>query len=74
VAEYYGSGSAGDWAPPPDLSVGELDRLTGQPADSTTPPERRYVEFFLPGTEPPLLRINPWKVPHWGPFVAAGQQ
>lgn len=69
VASYYGAGSAGEWAGPPDLSYAELDRATGQLPDSSTPPERRYVEFFLPGTEPPLLRINPWKIPQWGPLV-----
>ncbi len=69
VARYYGSGSAGDWAPPPDMSIAELDRATGTLADSTTPPDRRYLEYFLPGTEPPLLRVNPWKIPQWGPVV-----
>jgi 1A family penicillin-binding protein len=69
VARYYGTTSAGDWPFPPDLSYVELDRQTGQPPDSLTPPERRYVEYFLPGTEPPLLRINPWKIPQWGPFI-----
>lgn len=69
IAQYYGSASAGEWAPPADLSYVELDRLTGQVPDSLTPPERRYFEYFLPGTEPPLLRINPWKIPQWGPFI-----
>jgi len=69
VAQYYGSASAGEWAAPADLSYVELDRLTGQVPDSLTPPERRYFEYFLPGTEPPLLRINPWKIPQWGPFI-----
>ncbi|MGH7680280.1 MAG: transglycosylase domain-containing protein [Gemmatimonadaceae bacterium] len=69
IAGYYGTASAGDWPAPPDISYAELDRLTAQPADSLTPPERRYTEYFLPGTEPPLLRINPWKIPQWGPFI-----
>jgi penicillin-binding protein 1A len=69
IARYYGSESAGEWFAPPDLSYAELDRQTGQLSDSLTPPERRYVEYFLPGTEPPLLRINPWKTPQWGPFI-----
>jgi 1A family penicillin-binding protein len=69
IARYYGTTSAGDWPIPPDLSYVELDRQTGQLPDSLTPPERRYVEYFLPGTEPPLLRINPWKIPQWGPFI-----
>jgi len=70
VARYYGNGSAGEWFAPADLSYAELDRLSGQLADSTTPPNRKYVEYFLPGTEPPLLRVNPWKIPQWGPFIA----
>jgi 1A family penicillin-binding protein len=69
VARHFGTGSAGDWAAPPDLSFGELDRASGQLADSTTPPERRYIEYFLPGTEPPLLRVNPWKIPQWGVVI-----
>jgi 1A family penicillin-binding protein len=69
VADYYGNGSAGEWVAPGDLSFGELDRATGQLADSLTPPDRRYIEYFMPGTEPPLLRVNPWKVPQWGPFI-----
>jgi 1A family penicillin-binding protein len=69
IAHYYGTGGAGDWFAPPDLSHGELDRLTGQLSDSLTPPERRYIEYFLPGTEPPLLRINPWKISQWGAFI-----
>lgn len=73
IADYYKTNSAGEWAPPPDMTYGELDRATGQLADSATPPGQRYIEFFLPGTEPPLLRINPWKVPGWGPFITAGQ-
>ncbi|HJQ18855.1 MAG TPA: PBP1A family penicillin-binding protein [Gemmatimonadaceae bacterium] len=69
VTQYYGSGTAGDWFAPGDLSSGELDRATGQLADSLTPPDRRYTEYFIPGTEPPLLRIDPWKIPQWGPFI-----
>jgi hypothetical protein len=68
MKEYYGSGSAGEWAAPPDLSSGELDRATGALADSLTPPERRYTEYFLPGTEPPLLRVNPWLMPLVSPL------
>jgi penicillin-binding protein 2D len=43
------------WAPPSTLVSADLDRLTGAPADSTTPPDRRYTEYFLPGTEPVLF-------------------
>ena len=30
-------------------------------ATPTTPYDKRYVEYFLPGTEPVPLRNNPWK-------------
>ncbi|MEX2153157.1 MAG: PBP1A family penicillin-binding protein [Gemmatimonadaceae bacterium] len=69
VSRYYGNGSAGEWPAPAELSYAELDRLTGQLPDSMTPPDRRYLEYFLPGTEPWLLRVNPWKIPQWGPFI-----
>jgi len=69
VTRFYGDSSAGEWPLPAGMSIAELDRATGLLADGDTPPERRYFEFFLPGTEPPLLRANPWKVPVWGPFV-----
>jgi penicillin-binding protein 2D len=65
VSRYYGTRTAGEWAPPPDMSHAELDRATGMPADSTTPLERRYTEYFIPGTEPPLLRASPWLL-GWG--------
>ena len=70
VSRYYGDSSAGEWTVPADLSIAELDRATGTLADSATAPVRRYFEYFLPGTEPPLLRVNPWKIPTWGPFIA----
>jgi penicillin-binding protein 1A len=69
VARYYGTASAGSWVAAADLSYAEFDRATGQLADEYTPPDRRYVEYFLPGTEPPLLRVNPWKIPQWGGFI-----
>jgi penicillin-binding protein 2D len=47
------------WAPPPTLVTAELDRVTGALADSTTPRDRRYIEYFLPGTEPVALRFEP---------------
>ena len=69
VARYYGNGSAGEWPPPADVSYMEVDRATGLQPDSLTPPERRQLEFFIPGSEPSELRVNPWKVPQWGPFI-----
>ena len=69
IARYYRGGSAGEWPPAPDVSFTEVDRLTGFLADSATPPERRQLEYFIPGTEPQALRINPWKIPQWGPLI-----
>ena len=69
VKRYYGSGGAGEWALPPDIVYAELDRGTGTLADENTPSERRYIEYFLPGTEPPLLHVNPWRFPQMGPIL-----
>ena len=49
--------------------VAQLDRVSGQLADSTTPPERRYTEYFLEGTEPFPLRVNGWQLFKNGPIV-----
>jgi penicillin-binding protein 2D len=69
VGRYYAGRSTNGWAPPPDgLVYAELDRETAQLATPLTSPDKRYVEYFLPGTEPAQLRTNPWKVPQWGPL------
>jgi 1A family penicillin-binding protein len=69
IGRYYASHSTSGWGPPPDgLVYAELDRDTGGLAGAFTTPERRYIEYFLPGTEPLELRNNPWKVPQWGPL------
>ncbi|HEY2793943.1 MAG TPA: penicillin-binding transpeptidase domain-containing protein, partial [Micromonosporaceae bacterium] len=58
-----------DWVPPATLESADLDRLTGTAADSATPADRRYTEYFLPGTLPPALRFNPRTVFERGPVV-----
>jgi 1A family penicillin-binding protein len=69
VGRYYAGRSTAGWPAAPDgLVYAELDRDTGLLATSDTPPEKRYVEYFLPGTEPGELRNNPWRVPAWGPL------
>jgi membrane peptidoglycan carboxypeptidase len=71
IGQYYAGRSSGGWGPPPDgLVYAELDRDTALPATPGTMPDRRYTEFFLPGTEPMELRNNPWKVPQWGPLFS----
>jgi penicillin-binding protein 1A len=76
IARYYakvGTTPQPSWnswdAPPPGLVYAELDRDTGAVADSTTPPQRRYIEYFLDGTEPPALKADPWRLPQFGPLV-----
>ena len=68
---YGGRAPQRQWTVPPDLVSVELDRATGLAVDSLTPPERRYTEYFMPGTEPEPLRSNPWKLPRWGAVVGA---
>lgn len=48
------------WIAPAGLLSAELDRQTGLLADASVPPERRYVEYFLGGTEPLPLRLDTW--------------
>jgi penicillin-binding protein 2D len=67
MAEYYaGRPAPAPWVPPLGMITAELDRASGQLADSTTPIERRYTEYFLPGTEPEPLRSIPWRLPVFG--------
>jgi len=62
----YGRGAP--WTPPPGLVTAELDRQTGKLAEALTPPERRYLEYFLPGTEPGALRVDARRLFGWGPI------
>jgi 1A family penicillin-binding protein len=67
MAKYYaGRPAPQPWVPPVGMITAELDRVTGQLADAATPAERRYTEYFLPGTEPEPLRSIPWRLPMFG--------
>ena len=71
IARYYAHARAPSplsWIAPAGVISGELDRITGQLATPTTPVERRYVEYFVEGTEPAPLRADPWKIFRWGPI------
>ncbi|MEP7001376.1 MAG: hypothetical protein ABI969_12910, partial [bacterium] len=57
------------WTQPAGLVTAELDRATGLLADDSTPVERRYTEYFVPGTEPEPLRWVPWKAAVFGAIV-----
>lgn len=70
VARWYANRKSDAFPPPPPgLTYAAVDRATGQFADTTTPPERRYIEYFLDGAEPAALATNPWKFPLWSPIV-----
>ncbi|MBC7673262.1 MAG: PBP1A family penicillin-binding protein [Polaromonas sp.] len=70
MARYYaGRPAPAAWVPPVGLVTAELDRATGLLADAGTPPERRYTEYFVPGTEPQPLRDVPWKAAVFGAVI-----
>ncbi len=70
MQRWYAGRTAGSWEPPAGLVSGELDRVTGLVADATTPPDRRYTEYFLEGTEPAGLQFDPWRLFDLGPIGA----
>jgi penicillin-binding protein 1A len=76
VARYYAqkpeiltTRAAEQWAPPLGVIFGDVDRTTGQLATDQTPPEQRYTEYFVEGTEPASLKADPWKLFAWGPII-----
>lgn len=71
IASWPGARTATRFSAPPfGLDFAQLDRTTGEPVTDSTPPDRRYVEWFIPGTEPDSLRLNPWRMPQWGAVLA----
>ena len=59
-----------EWSTPPaGVTSATLDRRTGKPAGETTPADRRYVEYFISGTEPGALRVNVRRLFGLGPIV-----
>lgn len=69
LARYRASTDPTQWPAPVGLVAAELDRVTGLPAADSTPPDRRYTEYFLAGTEPGAIRFDPWSVFRFGPVV-----
>jgi penicillin-binding protein 2D len=69
MGRYYAGHSTMSWGPPPDgLVFAELNRDVADLATPDAPADKRYIEYFIPGTEPQQLRDNPWKFPQWGPL------
>ena len=54
----WGGATTEPWPMPSNIVLAEIDRETGDLADASTPPERRYVESFVAGTEPGALRVD----------------
>ncbi len=59
----------GTWPVPPGVVTAELDRETGRLSEPSTPVERRYNEYFLPGTEPAALRVDARRLFTLGPIT-----
>ena len=58
-----GVGTGGvPWTAPDGVLPVELDRVTGRIAEPESPPESRYTEYFLGGTEPLPVRLDSWGV------------
>ena len=57
------------WDVPAGLVTAEIDRQTGKLADPATPADRRYTEYFLPGTEPGALRVDARRLFVLGPII-----
>ena len=65
VGQWYGGRASAEWTPMPDVVAGTIDRQTWLPATDDTPPERRYTEYFMPGTQPRAVSIENWKKWLW---------
>jgi 1A family penicillin-binding protein len=58
------------WKEPPiGVATATLDRQTGKLATSETPADRRYVEYFILGTEPGALHVRARRIFGLGPIV-----
>ena len=71
MLERAGYATASDaWSSPPDgVTSMVLDRLNGRPASADTPDERRYLEYFMTGTEPGALRVHARRLFGLGPIA-----
>ncbi len=65
----WGGLSSEPWVAPSNVVLVELDRLSGDIVDDSLPPERRYREYFIAGTEPPALRVDARRLFRHGPLI-----
>ncbi|MFI5238678.1 MAG: penicillin-binding protein 1A [Gemmatimonadales bacterium] len=71
VAKYLDERGTRDvtWEPPIGVISADFDRTTGQMATPLTPPAKRYTEYFVEGTEPDSLKLDPRVVFSGGALV-----
>jgi 1A family penicillin-binding protein len=69
IGRWYRQHAVGEWHAPAGIVTADLDRDTGALANVLTPVERRYTEYFLPGTEPAALRLDARRLFTWGPII-----
>jgi penicillin-binding protein 1A len=62
LGKWYAGRESGTWTAPAGLVTMELDRQSGLPADANTPPERRYLEYFIDGTQPGARAFDAWSI------------
>jgi 1A family penicillin-binding protein len=65
IGRYYAEHSSGEWNLPAGIVAMDFDRDKMAPADSTTPPDKRYTEYFIDGTQPG----DPWAIFAKGPIT-----
>jgi 1A family penicillin-binding protein len=65
IGRYYADHNTGEWNMPAGIVTMDFDRDRMAPADSTTPPDKRYTEYFIDGTQPG----DPWAIFAKGPIT-----
>jgi membrane carboxypeptidase/penicillin-binding protein len=65
IGRYYAEHNSGEWNLPAGIVAMDFDRDRMAPADSTTPPDKRYTEYFIDGTQPG----DPWAIFAKGPIT-----
>ena len=65
IGRYYADHNSGEWNLPQGIVTMDFDRDRMAPADSTTPPDKRYTEYFIDGTQPG----DPWAIFAKGPIT-----
>jgi 1A family penicillin-binding protein len=65
IGRYYADRNTGEWNMPAGIVTMDFDRDRMAPADSTTPPDKRYTEYFIDGTQPG----DPWAIFAKGPIT-----